>query len=158
MTTSPAQRQPVLVMVLAFHRWVDVGNEEELNNWGTPVAPPQVVFDPAAAFTGLHSELGEEESDSDRSGDGWQSSSRSLAARRQRQVDSIDALSGAFAKRQRVSDLPAGSLLRMPSSNETVVSGTEEVSHQQALISCTGSHSWCGRMSGLCDRGFPPFR
>lgn len=117
-------------------RWVDAGNEEELNTWGTPRAPPQVVFNPSAAFKSVPSS--EEDSDSDRSGDGWQSNSRQAAARRLRQEDSVEDAEGSLTKRQKLLDPPSAQQMRIPSSDETVVSGTTEVSPViERIANCT---------------------
>ncbi len=94
--------------------------------------PPQpVVFDPSAAFKDIPSE---EESDSDRSGDGWQSNSRSTPVRRQRSAEDLgEAIDESLSKRQRF----LGSLhraARVPSSDDTVVSGTEEVGFESSKL------------------------
>lgn len=102
---------------------MNAGDEEELNTWGTPNAPQPMIFDPSAAFKDMQSE---EESDSDRSGDGWQSNNRSTPFRRQRSTEDLgEAIDESLTKRQRF----LGSLHRaitFPSSNHTV-GGTEEV-------------------------------
>ena len=107
-----------------FNRWVDVGDEEELNNWGTPAVLQPNLFDPSAAFKDMQSE---EDSDSDRSGDGWQSNSRSTPVRRQRSAQDLgEAIDESLSKRQRFLGSLHGSV-RIPSSDDTLVSGTEEV-------------------------------
>ena len=109
-----------------------MGNERELNNWGSPAPPQQMVFEPAAAFKEIHAD--EEESDSDRSGDGWQSA-RSASARRPRaEEEEDDQDNGSMTKRQRLAETSRRTS-RLPSSEDTLVSGTEEVGHS--------IYTWC---------------
>ena len=57
-------------------RWVDAKNEEELEAWGTaPDTSRQHAFDPSSAYAAESaSDAGDdvEDSDSNRSGNGWQ--------------------------------------------------------------------------------------
>ena len=116
---------------------MDVGNEEELNTWGSPVAPQQVLFDPSSAFKDMQSE---EDSDSDRSGDGWQSTTRSVAARRQRQDRTVDEPHGSLTKKQRFIDYSPVAHARIPSSDDTIVSGNDEVLFKTETMPLSSMH------------------
>ena len=86
-------------------RWIDGRDEAALGMWGSPTAgqhPPQ-PFDPATAFIAPESEE-VEDSDSNRSYDGWQSKQGEVAA----------------PKRQKLSEM-AG---QRPSTSETVMTAT----------------------------------
>ena len=86
-------------------RWVDGRDEAALGMWGSPTAgqPPPPPFDPATAFIAPESEE-VEDSDSNRSYDGWQSKRGEVAA----------------PKRQKLSE----TIGHPPSTSETVMTAT----------------------------------